>query len=75
MKKKKHILEDKKFHVYHWVFNGKKTTLYVDGKVFKENMPMTVEFWFKGNNKGTSVFDELRVSKCARRKLWTGLKT
>lgn len=62
----KHILQDNKWHNYGWVYSGKTVRLYIDGKLFKGKLPMTIQYWFKGGAKvGLS---ELRISKCARRK-------
>jgi hypothetical protein len=66
----KHILTDGKFHHYAWVFNGKKSILYVDGIIYKGKDPMTMEYWLKSkkNEKVSELdFGELRISKCARR--------
>ena len=54
--------------MYSWVYDGKKSVLYVDGKLFKKNMPMTTEYWFN-KSKGIHApgIDELRISRCARR--------
>jgi len=68
LRKKTHILNSKKWHMYSWVYDGKKSVLYVDGKLFKKNMPMTTEYWFN-KSKGIHApgIDELRISRCARR--------
>ena len=60
---KSHILNSKKWHNYCWVYNGKISILYVDGKVFKKNMPMTISYWFniKKNRLEAGGLDELRI--------------
>ena len=70
-KKKIHILKDKKWHHYIFVYNKGKTILYVDGKAYKGDCPMTYEMHFKGMKgiKTNSMCDEIRVSKCERRKI------
>ena len=80
LSKKKHILEDGKWHHYTFVYVGNgKTVLYVDGKPYKGDCNMTYEMYFRGGLKSKNkamlldglcnMRDELRVSKCARRKV------
>ncbi len=71
---KPHILDSKDWHYYAWVFNGKKSILYVDGKVFKKNMPMTADYWFRKRKPKSNflsilgaILDSFRISKCARK--------
>lgn len=68
---KKHIMEDGKWHLYAWVYNKGRVILYVDGKVYKGKLGITSEYWLKGRPKKEKGvlgdFDELRISKCARR--------
>lgn len=73
--KKRHILTDKKWHAYAWVYKGKgKTVLYVDGKPYRGKEGITVDYFFRGGTKNglkdiQTFLDELRISKCARRKI------
>lgn len=72
MKKKHILLDSKEFHNYCWLFDGKKATLYVDGKPFKKKMPMTMEFWFKApknREEGLEALDELRIRIGVRQKI------
>lgn len=72
---KKHIMEDGKWHRYTYVYNKGKTILYVDRKEYKGNCGITNEVCIRGYTRKQGIHQllnnarEIRVSKCARRKL------